>query len=144
MRSWCLSWWRRTCVRGFDWVGDFRFLEEESLTYDYDPVTKQQFEKKLKQSEAIVSQWHGTSFTVVNRASLPKRPEGLGRAAEGMIGLVAGLVSGMIAAGLIGVVRPAQGFGPLRSFEVATRAGALAEGRSRAYTIIEGLARVRS
>lgn len=76
------------------------FLRDQ-LSMAYDPVTKQHIRAKLQQSEAIVSLWHGT-FAVLNRASFPKKPLGLGRMASGIIGLLAGLVDGMIAAAMFG------------------------------------------
>jgi uncharacterized protein involved in exopolysaccharide biosynthesis len=75
------------------------FLKDQ-LAAIQDSAVRSRIQSKLRQSEAAASKWHGT-LTVVDRASLPKRPVGLGRVAEGMIGLLAGLVSGMIAAGLM-------------------------------------------
>jgi hypothetical protein len=81
------------------------FLEEQ-LKGVKDPATKARIESQLRQSEDAASRWHGT-LAVLDRASLPMRPVGMGRVAAEMIGLLAGLVSGMIAAALLGSRRDA-------------------------------------
>ena len=81
------------------------FLKDELLAAR-DPATKTRMQSQLLQSEAVSSQFPKT-FRVLNAASLPNRPTGLGRIELGMIGLLAGLVGGMIAAAIFGSHRRA-------------------------------------
>jgi uncharacterized protein involved in exopolysaccharide biosynthesis len=76
------------------------FLQEE-LAAASDPAIKARIQSDLRQAEAAASHVHGT-FRVLNAANLPKTPEGLGRAAFGVVGALGGLIAGLIAAAVLG------------------------------------------
>jgi hypothetical protein len=79
------------------------FLKDE-LAAASDDATKADIQAKLRQSKAVEARSHET-FTVLDRASLPKRPVGFGRMVSGIIGMMAGFISGLLAAAMFGARR---------------------------------------
>jgi LPS O-antigen subunit length determinant protein (WzzB/FepE family) len=82
------------------------FLQEQ-LALSTDPATKASIQSKLEQAQSAASHMRWEVFRVEKAASLPTRPDGWGRAEFGVVGALAGLVAGLIAAAVLGSRRPA-------------------------------------